>query len=162
MRRTITGFHRDDAGDWVAELSCLHGQHVRHQPPFQDRRWVLQQSGREERIGAELDCPLCDRAEPPSDLVLVRTAGPFDDQSLPPGLRRAHRVGAGTWGRLRVTGGAVLFTMSVDPPIDERLQAGEARWLPPEVSHALAVDGPASLEIDFFTRAGPVPDDRKE
>jgi tellurite methyltransferase len=150
MRRTITGFHIDDAGDWVAELSCLHGQHVRHRPPFQNRPWVLQQAGRDERIGAELDCPLCDRAEPPGDLVPVRTAGPFDAESLPAGLRRAHRVAAGTWGRLRVTAGAVHFTMAVEPPITERLEAGDARWLPPEVSHALAIDGPVSLEIDFF------------
>ena len=52
MRRTIEGFHQDDAGDWVAELSCLHGQHVRHQPPFQDRAWVLTPEGRTERVGS--------------------------------------------------------------------------------------------------------------
>ena len=37
MKRTIEGFRHDGAGEWVAELSCLHGQHVRHRPPFQER-----------------------------------------------------------------------------------------------------------------------------
>ena len=66
MRRTIEGFRRDGAGEWVAKLSCLHGQHVRHGPPFQERPWVVSEAGRAERIGAELDCPLCDRAQLPA------------------------------------------------------------------------------------------------
>jgi cytochrome c-type biogenesis protein CcmH/NrfF len=63
MERTITGFHRDSDGDWVAELSCGHGQHVRHRPPFQQRPWVLDDAERDARIGAALDCPLCDEDE---------------------------------------------------------------------------------------------------
>lgn len=65
MRRVIVGFHQDDEGHWVAELDCLHCQHVRHQPPFWDRPWVLDESTRSERVGTEIDCPLCDRADPP-------------------------------------------------------------------------------------------------
>ena len=83
MIRTIDGFHLDEHGDWVAELSCLHNQHVRHRPPFWDRPWVTHASGREERIGSEIDCPLCDRAELPPGLDIARTAGPFDAASVP-------------------------------------------------------------------------------
>ena len=32
MIHTIDGFHQDADGDWVAELSCLHDQRVRHEP----------------------------------------------------------------------------------------------------------------------------------
>jgi hypothetical protein len=63
--RTIEGFHRDDEGHWVAELSCLHRQHVRHQPPFQDRAWTQTEAGRASRVGTDIDCPLCDRADGP-------------------------------------------------------------------------------------------------
>src|ERR1044072_3986689 len=65
VRRAIEGFHQDEDGDWVAELSCLPGQNVRHRPPFQDRAWVLPEAGRAERLGGPIDCPLCDRAELP-------------------------------------------------------------------------------------------------
>ncbi|MDG7001319.1 MAG: DUF3565 domain-containing protein, partial [Nitrososphaerota archaeon] len=41
MFREIVGFRQDELGDWVAELSCLHAQYVRHRPPFQIRPWVL-------------------------------------------------------------------------------------------------------------------------
>ncbi|MHB8295114.1 MAG: DUF3565 domain-containing protein [Acidimicrobiales bacterium] len=35
MIRRIVGFRGDAEGDWVAELSCWHSQHIRHRPPFQ-------------------------------------------------------------------------------------------------------------------------------
>ncbi len=60
MERAIVGFERDEAGDWVALLECDHRQHVRHNPPWQDRAWVLSADGREERIGRPLECPDCD------------------------------------------------------------------------------------------------------
>ena len=64
MIRPIVGFHQDYEGDWVAELSCGHNQHVRHRPPFQNREWATSQEGRASRLGAELDCKLCDEGEP--------------------------------------------------------------------------------------------------
>jgi tellurite methyltransferase len=150
MQRGIVGFHQDEDGDWVAELSCLHNQHVRHQPPFQDRPWVLDEHQRAARIGADLDCPLCDRAELPDGLRLARTAGPFEAHSLPPGLRDAHRVAEGTWGCLRVQKGSVLFSMESDPPIRVRVEAGGWQPIPPGVRHALMVDGPVRLTVDFL------------
>lgn len=66
MLRHITGFHRDDAGDWVAELECGHGQHVRHKPPFINRPWVLSEAGRRSHLGEPLDCLKCERGEPVS------------------------------------------------------------------------------------------------
>jgi predicted ester cyclase len=60
MKQQIIGFHQDEFGDWVAELTCNHSQHVRHQPPFQVREWVTNEQGRRQRIGAELECRKCD------------------------------------------------------------------------------------------------------
>jgi len=62
MNRKITGFHQDQIGDWVADLDCGHTQHVRHQPPFQMRPWVITPAGRKSRIGVELECVKCDEA----------------------------------------------------------------------------------------------------
>ena len=64
MRQSIVGFHEDAEGHWVAELACGHGQHVRHDPPWQVREWVLTPEGRREFLGVELECPKCDRGEP--------------------------------------------------------------------------------------------------
>ena len=60
MKRAIVGYHVDDEGHWVAELQCGHGQHVRHDPPWQVREWVTTESGRASFLGVELNCVLCD------------------------------------------------------------------------------------------------------
>ncbi|MEJ7577793.1 MAG: FdhF/YdeP family oxidoreductase [Pyrinomonadaceae bacterium] len=60
MKRKITGFHKDERGDWRADLECGHQQHVRHDPPLISREWVLTQADRASRIGYELDCKHCD------------------------------------------------------------------------------------------------------
>lgn len=57
--RRIVGYHRDELGDWVAELECGHGQHVRHDPPWQVREWVTTESGRAEHLGTILLCVKC-------------------------------------------------------------------------------------------------------
>jgi tellurite resistance-related uncharacterized protein len=152
MIRTIDGFHPDDAGDWVAELSCLHGQHVRHRPPFWDRPWVETEDGRLGRVGSEIDCPLCDRAELPDGLELVRTAGPFDETTLPAGLRRDHRVGERTWGLLRILDGSIEFAMATTPPVAADLRAGDTQAIPPGVTHAVHPRGPTRLQVVLLAR----------
>jgi hypothetical protein len=61
VERAIVGFHQDDRGDWVAELTCGHQRHIRHRPPFELRPWVLDTEARQERLGTMLDCGLCDQ-----------------------------------------------------------------------------------------------------
>lgn len=57
--RTIVGFVQDDESHWVAQLSCGHRQHVRHEPPLQSRPWVLTEEGRQSRVGSSLPCMHC-------------------------------------------------------------------------------------------------------
>jgi hypothetical protein len=57
--RRIVGYHLDELGDWVAELECGHGQHLRHDPPWQVRDWVTTEQGRREHLGTILQCVRC-------------------------------------------------------------------------------------------------------
>ena len=66
MKQPIVGYHLDDEGHWVAELVCGHGQHVRHDPPWQLREWVMSPEGRASRLGVALECVRCDGIQPPS------------------------------------------------------------------------------------------------
>ena len=65
MDRKILRFRQDAAGDWMAELECGHLQHVRHDPPWLTREWVLTEAGRLGRIGTALWCRLCDERPGP-------------------------------------------------------------------------------------------------
>ena len=57
MQRAIVSFYQDEAGHWAARLECGH---VRHDPPWMMREWVLTEEGRAERIGGLLECKRCD------------------------------------------------------------------------------------------------------
>lgn len=159
MERVITGFHQDELGDHVAELSCGHNQHVRHRPPFQLRAWVLEEATRQERVGALLECPLCDRAELPEALVPLRAPRHFDEQTMPAGLRRQHRLGAGTWGRLVVDEGALDFRAHRPVSLATRLGPGACQAIPPELDHDIAPIGAVrfSLELLVVERGAAAP-----
>jgi len=60
MKQKIASFKQDELQHWVANLTCGHTQHVRHDPPWQERPWVISAQGRSEKIGYELDCVECD------------------------------------------------------------------------------------------------------
>ena len=57
--RRIVGFHMDDEQQWVADLECGHTVHMRHEPPWQLRPWVLTSDGRAAMIGVVIACTKC-------------------------------------------------------------------------------------------------------
>lgn len=149
----MTGFRQDDMGDWVAQLSCLHSQHLRHDPPFRETAWVLDETSRRERVGQALDCPRCDRAELPDGLEAVRTTPTWDRVSAPAALLASHRVAASTWGILRVEEGQLRFHADTSPPLDVIVDADHPQAIPPEVEHHLALDGDVRFAITFLRRS---------
>lgn len=65
MDSPITGYHQDELGDWVAQLACDHNQHVRHNPPWQNRSWVIMAESRQAMIGHPLFCKKCESGAAP-------------------------------------------------------------------------------------------------
>ena len=59
MQQIIIGFQLDEERHWIARLACGHYQHVRHQPPWQNRPWVTSYQGRFSMLGKELSCVKC-------------------------------------------------------------------------------------------------------
>jgi len=72
VQQKIVGYHQDEEGDWVAELACHHGQHVRHNPPFINRPWVISAEGREQKLGAILNCRRCDHGEEANEWIRAK------------------------------------------------------------------------------------------
>ena len=153
MERTILGFHQDDTGDWVADLSCLHRQHIRHRPPFKVAPWVLDHAERADRVGSAIDCPLCSRAELPDHLQVVRATDIWDERTMPAGLRRRHRVAAGTWGRLWVRQGELRFRLGTEPPLEVIVRPGHPQPIPPEVEHEVEPLGTVRFYVEFLQRS---------
>lgn len=154
MRRPICGYHEDEQGDWIAELSCGHGQHVRHRPPFTLHPWVESAEGRAGRLGSELDCVRCARLELPEGFVAYKRTSLFNEGSIPQGLLNHHSTKAGVWGVIHVESGQLRYVLD---GLDGRaltLTPGSAGIIPPEVLHHVAADGPVRFYVEFHRRPG--------
>jgi len=149
MKRTITDFHLDEDGDWVADLDCGHGRHVRHQPPFVNRPWTVSDAGREAMLGVELDCARCDRMEWPDGYVAHRRTREFDETTVPAGLTSEHATKHGVWARIHVVSGAVLY--HVGPPISHsfRVDPASSAVIVPGVRHRVEPEGPVRFFVEF-------------
>ncbi len=151
MRRTIVGFYLDVEGDWVARLDCCHGQHVRHQPPFVNRPWVVTQAGREAMLGSTLECVRCDRLELPADLVLYRRTPVCTAASMPVELRQGYATRSGIWSCIRLLEGEAHCQLGAPLSRTLALEPLSEVAVPPQVLHLLRADQVAHFAIEFYT-----------
>lgn len=86
----------------------------------------------------------------PEGLEYVRTTDVFDNDSVPAGLLRAHRVAEGVWGQLVMRSGSVRFVFedTADEPIIAK--DNDAVPIPPGRHHHVEFDGPASFVVEFY------------
>ena len=77
MNQSIIAYHKDEENDWVAELKCGHFQHVRNNPPFINRPWVVTVEGRRSMLGYQLKCKKCDRYTSEPDDVCMTCKDPI-------------------------------------------------------------------------------------
>jgi tellurite methyltransferase len=155
MLRAIDGFHQDQDGDWIAELRCGHGQHVRHRPPFYMRPWVLTAEGRAQKIGVDLTCILCDRFEMPADYAPYKRTPELDELSIPAALKKDHSTKRGVWGVIHVLAGRMRYI--VEPPLaSERiLEPAVLGIVVPEVLHRVLPDGEVRFFVEFHRKSQP-------
>lgn len=107
----IEDFVRDDEGHWVALLDCGHRQHVRHNPPWQERDWVLDPEGRAAKLGASLPCRWCLMPRLPAEAEVYQQTAVFEAETTPKGLRRRHTTKPGTWAEIVVEAGHVHYVL---------------------------------------------------
>jgi tellurite methyltransferase len=153
MNRPIVALHQDADSHWVAELSCGHQRHVRHDPPLSERPWVLTPEGRQSHIGSELDCVRCDRREIPSGYEPYRRTSLFDERSVPGALLDHHSTKRGVWARIHVTGGSLDYHLHAPFDSRERLTPLAPGVVLPEVEHHLELSGPVSFFVEFWRAA---------
>ncbi len=86
----------------------------------------------------------------PPGLDHVRTTDVFDEHTAPAGLRRAHRVADGVWGRLVVYTGALSFRFEDEPDQVRVVSTGDAMVIPPARLHHVTFDqGPVTFAVEF-------------
>jgi tellurite methyltransferase len=147
METTIAGFHLDEVGDWVADLACEHGQHMRHTPPWLVRSWVTTAEGREAQVGTPIDCPLCDAIVMPVGAREYKRVGPFTEKTVPAGLLGEHRTKAQTWARIVVSEGQLEYHSRGRMHI---LGPGDVGIVEPENPHRVSPLGAVRFHVEFW------------
>ena len=150
---TIRGFHQDAEGDWVADLACGHGQHVRHRPPWQVRPWVTSEVGRSERVGTDIECPLCRMPALPPEVRAYRRTATFTETTTPAGLLRDHSTKPGTWAKIVIEEGTLEYSLK-SPSVAFLLSPSNEGVIPPVVPHSVRFLGPVRFYVEFLKTDG--------
>jgi tellurite resistance-related uncharacterized protein len=152
MQRAIEAFHQDPSGDWVADLRCGHGQHVRHKPPFWVGECFLTSEGRASRIGFELACVRCDRFELPEHFVPYKRTSEFDERTIPSGLLADHSTKHGVWGVIHVLAGTLSYVVELPLAREMFVDASHPAVIVPEVMHHVRPVGAVQFFVAFHRK----------
>jgi tellurite resistance-related uncharacterized protein len=148
---TICGFHQDAEGNWVAELACGHAQHVRHRPPWECRPWVASEVERAQKVGADMDCPLCRMPALPPGTREYKRSATFTELNVPAGLLQNHRTKEGTWALIVVEAGELEYTIE-SPLVTFLLTPRLPGIIAPTVAHRVKVLGAVRFYVAFLTQ----------
>lgn len=89
----------------------------------------------------------------PPGLHAYRRTPVFDQDSLPAGLRRAHRTKAGVWALIHVLEGRLRYR-TLDPSAETVLTPQEPGTIRPEQPHAVEPLGPMRMFVEFYAAEG--------
>lgn len=78
-----------------------------------------------------------------------RTIGPFDAATFPEGLRRTHDLKEGTWGKVTLEAGSLVFVWEDEQGGSEHLAAPAEIVVPPQVPHHVEGDN-FTVSITFY------------
>ncbi len=92
-------------------------------------------------------------SELPDGLVLARTTPTYDQDSVPPGLLKAHQVATGVWGRLSVKDGVLDFAFDEFPDEVRSIRAGQHVVIPPARPHHVTAHSPVSFFVEFYRQS---------
>ena len=92
--------------------------------------------------------------EIPAGYVLARTTPVFDQDSVPAGLLKAHRVATGVWGLAVVETGTLDFTFE-DEGSTSTHGPGESVVIPPDRLHHVAPVGEVTFRVEFYREPSP-------
>jgi len=92
--------------------------------------------------------------DPFAGLVKMGETETFTEANVPDALTRAHRIGAGSWGRLVVLSGALDYVIEGPPESRRRIEAGDFAAIEPATPHRVEIPRAASFRVEFYRAPG--------
>lgn len=88
----------------------------------------------------------------PASVTHYKSTPVFTQDSIPAGLRRSHTTAEGTWGRITILEGSLLYRIT-DPtvaPEELLLTPATPGVVEPRIEHEVAVAGSVRFQVDFY------------
>lgn len=117
---------------------------------MEERPWVESNEGRASMIGADLRCLFCDMPEIPERVEVYKTTREYTEATIPEGMLRDHRTRAGTWGRIVIREGKLLYSLAEPRGSGWILRPGIDGAIAPGVAHWIAPHGKVRFVIEFL------------
>jgi hypothetical protein len=152
MQQAITGFHQDEEQYWVAELLCGHSQHVRHDPPWQNRPWVITEEGRKQKLGMTLNCRKCDMPKLPKPELcqLLNQSTTLNEKSIPPELLNPDQLPDNIWAEITLVYGELQLVLDIDSkPQGFLLDPEFSGVVPPHTTFHIKPRGSCNFSLRF-------------
>ncbi len=83
-----------------------------------------------------------------------RSTPVFDENTLPPALRKNHSTKQGVWGLIRVLEGQVRLNI-IDPPSETVLSPDKTGVVLPQQLHYVTPLGSVRMQVDFYDAPPP-------
>ena len=85
----------------------------------------------------------------PAECASYKQTPAFTEETVPQGLLGAHQTKAGTWGKIVVLEGQILYRI-LEPEIEEHiLDSTHTGVVEPEVLHQVELMGKVRFYVDF-------------
>lgn len=147
MEKVIAGFHLDRFQEWNADLECGHTVEMRHNPPYQECKWIGTAKGRQEHIGDTRECVYCDMPELPAHGTLKKTSPRYQADTIPDALASGYKPANGEWVNVVVKSGLLQFVIQHEPATGFVLDQYLHGVMAPGVVHQLR---PAMGDVEFY------------
>lgn len=85
----------------------------------------------------------------PPGLAVTRRTPVFDQDTIPAGLRRAHRTAAGVWGLIRIVEGRLRYR-TIEPDAEQILDPQHCATIAPGCVHEVEPLGPVRFFVEFY------------
>lgn len=97
----------------------------------------------------------------PGDVRPYKKTAVFDDTTMPASLRRRHCTKPGVWGLIRVIDGRLRYRV-LDTGAESILDREHSGVAQPTQMHEVEPFGPVRFFIEFYSAAGPTPEDGED
>tara|TARA_B100001971_G_scaffold84647_1_gene78065 strand:+ start:178333 stop:178614 length:282 start_codon:yes stop_codon:yes gene_type:complete len=88
--------------------------------------------------------------ELPNNVQVYKQTPTFNQDTVPIGLLKAHTTKAGTWGKICINKGKLLYTIEAEPYESIELSPSTYGVVEPEIPHHIKPIGEVEFYVEFL------------